>query len=70
MPNRGLRDATMAEDGRTFFRGFYRRLGVVYAKLEEIQEMMPVHPSFQREAVEVHMALYFREQSLMSLLKI
>jgi len=60
----------MAEDGRTFFRGFYRRLGVVYAKLEEIQEMMPVHPRFQREAVEVHMALYFREQSLMSLHKI
>ena len=43
---------------------------MVYAKLEEIQEMMPVHPSFQREAVEVHMALYFREQSLMSLHKI
>jgi hypothetical protein len=29
----------------------------VYAKLEEIQEMMPMHPRFQREAVEVHMTL-------------
>ena len=29
----------------------------VYAKLEEIQEMMPMHPRFEREAVEVHMTL-------------
>jgi hypothetical protein len=26
---------TMDCDGKTFFRGFYRRLGVVYAKVEE-----------------------------------
>ena len=30
----------MSADGRNFFRGFLRRLGVVYAKVEEIQEMM------------------------------
>ena len=35
----------------------YRRLGVVYAEVEEIQEMMPIHPNFQRKAVKVHMHL-------------
>jgi len=63
-------DPTMVADGRTFFRGFYRRLGVVYAKVEEIQEMMPIHPNFQRKAVKVHMSLYLKEQSLMTLHKI
>ena len=63
-------DTTMSADGRNFFRGFLRRLGVVYAKVEEIQEMMPIHPAFQRKAVKVHMDLYLKEQSLMSLHKI
>jgi len=89
-------DTTMSADGRNFFRGFLRRLGVVYAKVEEIQEMMPIHPAFQRKAVkvrmanpnpkphphphlnpnpnpkpyQVHMDLYLKEQSLMSLHKI
>ena len=31
-----VEDPTMVADGRSFFRGFYRRLGVVYAKVEEI----------------------------------
>ena len=33
-------------------------LTVVYAKVEEIQEMMPIHPNFQRKAIKVHMHLY------------
>ena len=37
--------------------GVSRRLGVVYAEVEEIQEMMPIHPNFQRKAVKVHMHL-------------
>ena len=53
-----VEDPTMVADGRSFFRGFYRRLGVVYAKVEEIQEMMPIHPSFQHKAIKVHMHLY------------
>ena len=85
----------MEEDGRTFFRGFARRLGTVrpfsiphrmlcasrhhmklphrvqvFAKVEEIQETMPVHPRFQREALKVHMELSYREQTLMTLHKI
>ena len=32
--------------------------------------MMPIHPAFQRKAVTVHMDLYLKEQSLMSLHKI
>ena len=39
-------------------------------QVEEIQEMMPIHPAFQRKAVRVHMDLYLKEQSLMSLHKI
>ena len=31
-----VEDPTMVADGRSFFRGFYRRLGVIYAKVEEI----------------------------------
>lgn len=65
-----VEDPTMVADGRSFFRGFYRRLGVVYAKVEEIQEMMPIHPNFQHKAIKVHMHLYLKEQSLMSLHKI
>ena len=61
---------TMAGDARTFFRGFSRRLGSVYAKVEEIQEMMPVHPAFQRQALKVHMALTTQEHSIKSLHKI
>jgi len=65
-----IRDETMVADGRTFFRGFSRRLGAVFAKVEEIQEMMPLHPSFQRKALTVHMDQFFKEQTLMSLHKI
>ena len=39
----------------------------VFAKVEEIQEMMPLHPSFQRRALTVHMDLYMKDQTLMSL---
>ena len=42
----------------------------VFAKVEEIQEMMPLHPSFQRKALTVHMDLYMKDQTLMSLHKI
>ena len=65
-----IRDETMVADGRTFSRGFSRRLGAVFAKVEEIQEMMPLHPSFQRKALTVHMDLYMKDQTLMSLHKI
>ena len=57
----------MVADGRTFSRGFSRRLGAVFAKVEEIQEMMPLHPS---KALTVHMDLYMKDQTLMSLHKI
>ena len=32
--------------------------------------MMPIHASFQKKAVKVHMQLHFREHKLMSLHKI
>ena len=38
--------------------------------MEEIQDKMPLHPSFQRKALKVHMDLFFKEQTLMSLHKI
>ena len=44
--------------------GYVRSLGRIYAKAEEVAEMMPVDPNFQLAALQMHKRLKTREAKL------
>jgi len=60
----GLHNESMKQDSRAFFKVYVRNLGRIYAKAEEIQEIMPIHASFRRQAVDFHKQLLYTEARL------
>ena len=53
----------------SFFRSFTRNLENIYARSEEVQEMMPISPTFQRQGYKLHMRLSYDNEKLKQLLK-